>query len=180
MTLSNSQWWLILQNAKDANTFSQLTYLLHVISCINLNDKDGSGFQYGGKARDEASESSQPLVNVTLLDSIVAILVQRYEVVVACYTSDIVSVVVAETDPNPSKVTDLDDFATDLDDVPSPDPHTYYPFKLAAVSNPDFNSSGFECESQLNANLHNLQIQTTGENLWTRVRDTYKWYCVFM
>ena len=77
----------------------------------------------------------------------------------ACYTSDIVSVVVAETDPNPSKVTDLDDFATDLDEVPSPDPRTYYPVKLAAVSNPDFNSSGFECESQLNANLHNLQIQ---------------------
>ena len=77
MTLSNSQRRLILQNATDANAFSQLTYLLHVISCINSNDKDGSGFQYGGKARDEASRSYQPLVNVTLLDSIVAILVQR-------------------------------------------------------------------------------------------------------
>ena len=92
------------------NAFRKLTYLLHVISSINSNDKDGSGFQYGGKARDEASESFQPLVNVTLLDSIVAILVQQYEVVAACYTSDMVSVVVAETDPNPSKATDIRKF----------------------------------------------------------------------
>jgi len=178
MTLSRSVRRSIQKNAKDAGAFSQLTYLLHIVSSINQNDPDKlrSIYAYDKKARDEAPGFSHPVANVNLLDSIVAILVQHHEVVAACYTSDMVSVVVAETDPKPSTVTYLDDPATDSDEPPS-GPHAYYPLRLAAVSNPDFNASGSEPQS--NANQHNLQIQSIGNNLWTRVRDSCKWYCAF-
>jgi hypothetical protein len=165
----------LLRKAKDANTFSQLTYLLHLVTAINSNDKLQTSFQYHqglGKARDKASSESQDVIP---LDSIVAILVQEHEVVAACYTSDKVqAVMVAETDPNPS--TDLDELATDSDESPAPGSQLIYPLRLAAVANPDYNSSN----SGLNENPHNLHIETTGKNLWTRVRDSYKWHCAFM
>ena len=166
----------LLSNANDADTFSQLTYLLHLVTALNSNDNLRSGFheyRYGeGKAiaRDEGSLHS---LSVTLLDSVVAILVQQHEVVAACYASDKVSVMVVETDPNPS----TDDDSDVLVESPLPGSHTFYPLQLAAISNPDFNSSN---NAKLNANPHNLQIQTNGENLWTRVRDSHMWYCVLM
>lgn len=177
MPTSKSLQRKLVQNGQDASAFSKLTYLLQLVTAINSNDNFRSGFKYQEKARNEASESSHLLLGATLLDSIVAILVQRYEVVAACHTSDKVSVVVAETDPNPS--TDLDELATDSDESPTPPtpgPQLIYPLRLAAVANPDYNSSN----SGLNNNPHNLHIETTGENLWTRVRDSYKWHCACM
>lgn len=173
MPTSKSLQRKLVQNGQDASAFSKLTYLLQLVTAINSNDNFRSGFKYQEKARNEASESSHLLLGATLLDSIVAILVQRYEVVAACHTSDKVSVVVAETDPNPS--TDLDS-----DESPAPGSHTYYPLRLAAVSNPDFNSSYSKSKPKLNANLHNLQTQPIGDNLWTKVRDSCRWRYVFM
>ena len=164
----------LLRNAKDANAFSKLTYLLHVVTTINSNDDLPSGFQYQKKARASESSELHPL-DITLLDSIVAILVQRHEVVAGCYTSDKVSVMVAETDPNPSTDVEL---ATDSDESPPPGSHTFYPLRLAAVSNPDFKFRA--PESKLKPNAHNLQIHTSGENLWTGVRDSCRWSFVFM
>lgn len=171
MPTSKSLQRKLVQNGQDASAFSKLTYLLQLVTAINSNDNFRSGFKYQEKARNEASESSHLLLGATLLDSIVAILVQRYEVVAACHTSDKVSVVVAETDPNPS--TDLDS-----DESPAPGSHTYYPLRLAAVSNPDFN----DINLQSNKNPHSLHFENTvtGENLWTSVRDSCKWHCAFM
>lgn len=117
-------------------------------------------------------ENSSHSQNVTILDSIVAILVQQHEVVAACYISDKVSVVVAETDPSPSTDTDI------LVESPPPGSHELHTLELAAVSNPDFNSPD---NANLNANLHNLQILTDSKqmNLWNNVRS-FEWYCVFM
>lgn len=156
----------LLRKAKDANHFSQLTYLLHLVTAINSNDKVQTSFQYqqgpGMASRDKA------------LDSIAAILVQEHEVVAASYISDKVQVMVAETDPNPS--TDLDELCTDSEESPAPNPQLLFPLQLAAVSNPDYNSSN----SGLNENPHNLHIETTGKNLWEKVRDSCKWHCAFM
>jgi hypothetical protein len=178
MPVSQQQRDTLLQTAKDANSFSQLTYLLHLVTAINSNDNLQSGFKYHRHGRGKGGDDDRGEDrDITLLDSIVAILVQEYEVVAACYTSDKVSVVVAaKTDPNSS--TDFDELASDSEEPPD-SPASYYPLQLAAVSNPDFNGNSPESESNLNAN-HNLQIQTTGKNLWTTVRDSWKWHCVFM
>jgi hypothetical protein len=191
----------LLQGAKNASDFSQLTYLLHLVTALNSNNPQSGFHEYQVRDRErkataQAEASFHPL-NVTLLDSIAAILVQQHEVVAACYTSDKVSVVVVETDPNPSIDHDIDDVlvespppgsqtfypSTDRDvdvlvESPLPGSHTFYPLQLAAVSNPDFRNSSNN--AKLNANQHNLQIQTIGDNLWTSVRDLNKWYCVLM
>jgi hypothetical protein len=157
----------LLQEAEDASPFSLLTYLLQAVTTLNSIDNLQSGFQAKDRhvvAKDEPSSHS---LNFTLLDSIVAILVQQHEVVAACYTSDQVSVVVAETDPNPS---------TDLDvpvESPSPGSHTFYPLQLAAVANPDFKPSYFVIDS---ANQHNFQILPKGQDLWPRIKK-FKWFC---
>jgi hypothetical protein len=159
---------------REASTFSQLTYLLHLVTALNSNDNLQSSlheYRHGegmAMAKDEGSSHS---LNVTLLESVVAILVQQHEVVAACYTSDKASVVVAETDPNPS--TDSDISVESL----SPGPHQIYPLQLAAISNPDFTSN---LKLDDNSLAHKLQIQTEGENLWIRVRDSYKWGWVLM
>ena len=108
------------------------------------------------------------------LDSIAVILVQEHEVVVASYISDKVQVMAAETDPNPS--TDLDELSTDSEESPAPNPQLLFPLQLAAVSNPDYNSSN----SGLNENPHNLHIETTGKNLLEKVRDSCKWHCCYV
>jgi len=165
----------LLSKAEEANTFSQLTYLLRIVTAINSKDNLHSSFHEcrNSLRSPEGMEDSSHSQNVTILDSIVAILVQQHEVVAACYTSDKVSVVVSETDPSPSTDTDI------LVESPPPGSHELYTLELAAVSNPDFNSSD---NANLNANPHNLQILTDseGKNLWTYVRDSFEWYCVFM
>ena len=165
------------RNAQDANIFSQLTYLLHLVTYINSNDKHLSSFhknrRTGSRGNAISKDDAFHPLNSTILDSIAAILVQQHEIVAACYTSDYVSVMVAETDPNPS---------TDLE-VPVKSPlsagsHRFYPLHLAAISNPNFNIIVSD-----NANPHNLQIQSDqsdGANLWTMVRDTCQWYFVLM
>jgi hypothetical protein len=157
----------------EANSFSQLTYLLHLVSAINAKDGLSSGFDEYHRAEGNASDEddvSPHLLNITVLDSMVAVLVQQHEVVAACYVSDTVSVIV-EADPNPS--TDVEVIV----ESPLPGCHTLYPLQLAAVSNPDFNSSK---NAKLNKNPHQLRIQTNGESFWERVRDSNKWYFVFM
>ena len=160
---------LLLANAVASTPFSQLTYLLSLITSLNRDDNLTSGF-----LRISAPASaSNDTASLTLLDSIAAILVQNHEVVAACFTSDKVAVMIADTDVIPK---------TDIE-VPVPTPssgsHELYPLQLAAIANPRFpsdfsNSSTSKCRMP-----HNVQIQTDGENVWTKVRD-YGWYSVFM
>jgi hypothetical protein len=162
----------LLLKAKNANAFSQLTYLLHLVTAINSNDELQTCFRAG-----QGREKTSDVQDVIPLDSIVAILVQEHEVVAACYTSDKVQeVVVVETDPNPS--TDHDELATDSEESAPPSLEYIYPLRLAAVSNPDFN----DINLQSNKNPHSLHFENTvtGENLWTSVRDSCKWHCAFM
>lgn len=156
-----------MQKAAEATPFSQLTYLLHLITSLNFDEDLRSSFNK------ESNDDVADLPGFTLLESIAAILVQRHEVMAVCYTSDEVSVVAANTDTIGP--------ATDVDvDVPLPpsDSHTFHPLQFAALSNPDFSSSG---NSTTKYNLHNVQIQTEGENLWTKVQGEPRgWYCAFM
>ena len=161
--------WL---RAKDANNFSQLTYLLKLVTALNASDsRPGSLAYHHGKGRAITKDEDIHPLNGSILDSVAAILVQQHEVVAACYTSNKVAVVVAETDPNPSTDTDV------LVESPSPGSHTFYPLQLAAVSNPDF---GDFLDVKRNANLHNLQIRNQEEGFWSEVRDKFEWYCVLM
>ena len=162
-----------LQQAKEASSFSQLTYLLRIVTVINsYNDSTSlSNFRHRD-GEDIGPSSASHLLNLTVLDAIAAILVQKHEVVAACYTSEKVTVLIAETEANPG---------TDQDDNSSlgsllPGAHTLHPLHLAALSNPDFGSNS----ATLNTNTHNLQIQTKGNNLWAKIRDSYKWYCVLL
>jgi hypothetical protein len=160
-------------NPVSVASFSQLTYLLHLVTSLNTNDALQSSFnRQRGNANNDTS--SHPL-NTTLLDSVVAILVQQHDVVAACFISDKVTVMVAETDPSPATDPEID---LDDSDVPlvTPGPHTFYPLQLAAVSNPRFDSSNNAKPND----WHNVQIQADGDNIWTKVRDSNKWYCVFM
>jgi len=152
--------------ANDATPFSQLTYLLQLITSLNFDENLSSSFHRAENAYhdDVASDS----VGFTPLDSIAAILVQQHEVVAACYTSDQVSVIAADTIP-----------ATDIEVGQSPfasGSHTCHSLQLAALSNPDFSCSGHLDTS----NLHNVQIETEGEDLWTKVQGSSRWYCAFM
>jgi hypothetical protein len=166
-----------------ASPFSQLTYLLNIVTTINANDNLESGFHrsHHAKAKDEVSGESQPHpLNTTLLDSVVAILVQEHEVVAACFASDEISVVVAETNPCPSTstVVDLDDTSDSDSEVPlKAGSHIFYPLQLAALSNPDFETPYNEKSTN---NPHNIQILFDGNNLWEKVRDSSKWYCALM
>jgi hypothetical protein len=76
--------------------FSQLTYLLHLITTLNCDENLPSSLHREALAI--ASASDPP--GFTVLESIAAILVQQHEVVAACYTSDEVSVIAAETAPS--------------------------------------------------------------------------------
>ena len=165
------------ESGKPASPFSQLTYLLQLITSLNADGGHVSSFH-----KDEiASNSALDREGFTLLDSIAAILVQQHEVVAACYTSDMVSVVAAATDTTGISATDIDidvDHDDPDDPVETPSPpgfHTFHTLQLAAVSNPDFSSS----ENLDTSNLHNVQIETRGINLWTKVQSN-GWYCAFM
>jgi hypothetical protein len=77
----------------EANPFSQLTFLLRLVTSLNLNQKLESTFEREFNAR-----ASDPAFS--FLDSVAAILVQEHEVVAACYISNDVSVI-AVNDPPP-------------------------------------------------------------------------------
>ena len=73
---------------------------------------------------------------------------------------------------------------SDLDDVGhvhsgSPSPLECHSLKFTALSNPEFASS--EEPDTRKRNLHNVQIETEGENLWAKVQaSSHGWYCAFM
>ena len=79
---------------REATPFTQLTFLLHLVTSINLNQNGISKFKRESNAR----ASDQTLF--TFLDSVAAILVQEHEVVAACHISNDVSVI-AVNDPPP-------------------------------------------------------------------------------
>jgi len=159
-----------------ASDFSQLTYLLHLITTINSEDNLRSSFQLDVES---ACATSDP-EKFTLLDSITAILVQKHEIVAACYTSDkVVSVITAEDDTIPATDVEIDDPAQP-NALSAPYPRTFYSLQLAAVSNPEFPNKKKGNPDTRNRNLHSLQIQT-GVNYWPNVKDTERgWYFGFM
>ncbi len=170
----------LLGRARDASSFTELTYLLSIVSALNSNDNLSSGLQrYRSQAPDKEREIAD--INGTTLDSIAAILVQEHEIVAACFATNKVSMVVAETDPNSSTIAETDpnsSTAADDDTFESlpPGSHSIYPLELATISNPDFSSSSY---GESNINPHRLQTQSKGYDLWAKVRD-YKWHCVLM
>jgi hypothetical protein len=172
MPNSHEQRRKLLDIADDSTPFSQLTYLLSLITSLNLDENLTSSFQR--RATRASNDTALNSLGFTLLDAIAAILVQKHEVVAACYTSDKVAVIVADTDVIPN--TDIEVPVLS----PSSGSHTFHPLQLAAISNPRFpslknlNSSTSKCSIP-----HNVQIQTEGENFWTKVRD-YEWYSAFM
>lgn len=160
------------RQTNDATPFSQLTYLLRLITLLNSDENLVSGF--------ESNEATVPVASdelgFTLLDSIAAILVQNHEVVAACYTSDKVSVIAAETDSDVIPASDVD---VELDcevhvQSSSLGSHMYHPIQLAAFSNPDFSEN-----LDTSNHIHNVRIQTVGENLWPKVQMC-EWYYAFM
>lgn len=160
----------LLNEGKPASSFSQLTYLLHLITALNSNDNLQSAFlnYRRGEGKPKTEVDSLDSLHVSLLDSIAAIFVQQHEVVAAAYTSD--KVMVVETNPNPP----TDDIDVLTESLP---PHSQiFPLKLAALSNPDFKPPK---DVQLNGIPHNLQIQAIGSNLWTNVLKN-KWYYALM
>lgn len=168
----------LLNRATKASEFSELTYLLRVVTALNPHNELPSAFTEYRHQRREVTNTTSDVANLnfTVLDSIATILVQEHEVVAACFATDSKSVVVAETDPQLS--IDTNDSDAPAEPLP-PSSHDVYPLRLATVSNPDFNSSN-DGESNLNTNVHGLRIQPEGENLWTKVWDVNKWYCVLM
>lgn len=158
-----------LGKAIDATHFSQLTYLLHLITSLNFDEDLSSSFDTNAISFDNAVSDSQ---GFTLLDSIAAILVQEHEIVAACYTSDKVSVVAATTDTIPATDAEV------VHDGPDPDPshpgsHILYGMQVAAISNPDFSSS----EKFVSRDLPNVQIENEGENLWKNVEGSQEGWC---
>jgi hypothetical protein len=160
-----------------ASDFSQLTYLLHLITTINSEDNLRSSFEQ--ELEKSACATSDP-EKFLLLDSITAILVQRHEIVAACYTSDkVVSVITAEDDSVPATDVEIDDPAQP-GSLSSSYPRTFYALQLAAVSNPEFPNKKKGNPDTGNRNLHSLRIQA-GVNLWPKVKDTKRgWYFGFM
>lgn len=147
----------------EATPFSQLTYLLRLVTSLNFDNNLPSSFKkkLNTKALDQ---------QFIVLDSVAAILVQSYEVVAACYTTDTVSVIASKADVFPD--TDLE---VDVD-VPSEGP--LQSLQLAALSNPDFSDNKKLITSQ---RLHKIQIQTEGVSYWERVKGSPRgWYCAFM
>jgi len=151
-----------MEKAKGANPFSQLTYLLRLVTTLNFDENLRSSFKRKGNASAPGSE-------FTLLDSVAAVLVQDHEVIATCYTSDSDTIsVVAEKDDFPQ---------TDVDvDVDMP-PDAYWSIQVAALSNSEYTD-----ELADNQNPHKVQIQPEGVSLWEKVRDTETrgWYCGFM
>ena len=181
-----------LANATDASDFSQLTYLLELITSLNADAHCEPSFHRVVVAHNDATEE------ISVLDSIAAILVQNTEIMAACYTSDKVSVIAAENEIIPASDIDVDVDVTvdvDVDDhdhVPVQSESSSHkfcrPLRLAAISNPD-NSRNLDASkpdarkpdaSEPERNLHNVRIDNKGENLWQKVQDSHGWYFVFM
>ena len=80
---------------REATPFTQLTFLLHLVTSINLNQNGISTLKRESNAR-----TSDQTLFFTFLDSVAAILVQEHEVVAACHISNDVSVI-AVNDPPP-------------------------------------------------------------------------------
>ena len=158
---------------KAATPFSQLTFLLRLVTSINLIENQKSTFKRLGDSNACASGSDPAF---TFLDSIAAILVQEHEVVAACYTSKDVSAVIPTTVNDLPKI-DSDDLGPPTDiDVPNQEIPLDIHLSFALVSNPHFDN-----KLDHNANLHKVQLQT-GESLWERVQQGTEcgWYCTFM
>ena len=156
-----------------ATPFSQLTFLLCLVTSINLIENLKSTFK---RLRDSNACASGSDPAFTFLDSVAAILVQEHEVVAACYTSKDVSAVIPTTVNDLPKI-DSDDLGPPTNiDVPNQEiPLDIHP-SFAVVSNPRFDN-----KLDHNANLHKVHLQT-GESLWERVQQGTErgWYCTFM
>jgi hypothetical protein len=153
----------LMEKAKGANYFSQLTYLLRLVTTLNFEGNLRSSFERKGNA-------SAPDPEFTLLDSVAAILVQEHEVVAVCYTSDRISVMASEFDAIPHTDVEVDV------DIP---PDAFQSIRLAALSNPEYHDT---VDLDNNQNPHKVQIQPEGESFWENVRDAKNrgWYCGFM
>ena len=88
-----------------ATPFSQLTFLLRLVTSINLVENLKFIFKRLGDSN-ACALGSDPVF--TFLDSVAAILVQEHEVVAACYSSKDVSAVIPTTVNNLPKI-DSDD-----------------------------------------------------------------------
>ena len=135
-----------------ATPFSQLTFLLRLVTSINLVENLKSTFKRLGDSNACVS-GSDPAFTVTFLDSVAAILVQEHEVVAACYTSKDVSAVILTTVNDLPKI-DSDDLGPPTDiDVPNQEiPLDIHP-SFAVVSNPRFDN-----KLDHNANPHKVQL----------------------
>jgi hypothetical protein len=164
----------LIANATNITPFSQLTYLLHMITLLNADYDLQSSFEPGGISYNDDATSDSDSVGLAPLEAMAAILVQDHEVVAACYTSDRVSIVASTTNLNAFPATDVDD-GVDVDRPSSLD--KLHCLQLAAHANPDFAHPG-----RLDTNnLHNLQIEIKGEDLWRDVQDSERgWHYAFM
>ena len=159
---------------REATPFTQLTFLLHLVTSINLNQNGISTFKRESNAR----ASDQTLF--TFLDSVTAILVQEHEVVAACHISNDVSVI-AVNDP-PPKIDDENPLPQNYDsdnpptgiDVNVDVPSDIFP-SFAAIS------TGNPHVSDKMEHNENVKVRTGGESLWKKVQGTKRgWYCAFM
>lgn len=158
-----------LTKAKDTSSFSKLTFLLSLVTTINTEESLLTSFHPRAIGAARADQS-----DFTILDCIAAILVQEHEVVAVCFTSDNVSVVAAETSIPGFPATDV----VVPHDVESDDSEHYtHPPQFAALCNPDYSTNSDDCKGD----LHNIRIESIGENLWARVQgNSNGWYCAFM
>jgi hypothetical protein len=161
------------QTNSKATPFSQLTCLLNLITTLNSDANLRSSFK---RSYNASASESEP--EITLLDSVAAILVQNHEIVAACYTSDTVSVVAqaaADDAVLPASDTDVD---TDVDVDVNVSSDTFSSLQLAALANPDFKDTKSLGSNQ---NPHKVQILAEGKDLWEMVKGTPRgWYFAFM
>ena len=164
-----------LAKANDATSFSQLTYLLQLITSINADEGLPPSALY--KEAIKFNETDPNPQGFTVLDSIAAILVQNHEVVATCYTSDEVSVIVTELDA----ITPTDIETYDSSSGSPLDSNAIHPLQMAVLSNPEYPSSDSAKLDTGECNLHNVRIEPEGENLWTKVQGSSRgWYFAFM
>jgi hypothetical protein len=154
----------------EATPFSLLTFLLRLVTSLNVNQRLESTFK-----RESNDRASDPAF--TCLDSVAAILVQEHEVVAACYTSNNSSVIAPAVNDPPKFDADSRNPPTDIDTHQSIDLEVHFDIypSFAAVSNPRIGDKLND-----NNNPHHVQIQN-GQSLWEKVYDTERgWYCAFM
>lgn len=167
-----------LAEAKDATSFSQLTFLLELITSLNSDRNCPSSFQREADACNVATDSVPDDLDFSHLDSLAAILVQEHEIVAACYTSNRVSVISVENETIPGTDVEVEDDAPVPRQSQSSSDKFCHSLSLAAVANPDFLTNS---DTKSDRNLHNVQIDV-GVDLWTTIHDstTQGWYFAFM